>query len=345
MPKNAAPISSPLLNVSRLSTSFISSDGLARAVTDVSFALEPRKTLGIVGESGSGKSVTVLSILGLLPSPPAQVEAGEAWFKGQDLLKLNDAQLRHIRGKQISMIFQEPMTALNPVFSVGAQIAEVFRLHEGANRRQAWDRAVAMLDKVRIPAAASRARDYPHQLSGGMRQRAMIAQALACNPDLIIADEPTTALDVTVQAQILDLIQEMQEQMETSVIMITHDLGVIAETADHTAVMYAGEIVEKGPTDAILREPAHPYTQGLLRSTPQGTGRGEGNLTPIEGNVPSPMQWPEGCRFHPRCPHGREKCRQEHPALESHGPQRECACHFKDVLAESPLSQPGALSS
>ena len=261
-----------------------------------------------MGESGCGKSITSLSILRLIPTPPGRIVSGEVKFKGQDLLKLSDRQMRSIRGHQISMIFQEPMTALNPVFTVGEQIAEVFRIHRKMNRREAFNAAVEIMEKVRIPAAPQRAREYPHQLSGGMRQRIMIAMALACDPDLLIADEPTTALDVTVQAQILALMDDLQQRTGASIILITHDLGVIAEVADRVAVMYAGEIVEESDVNQIFSDPLHPYTKGLLRSIPQMTDRTQERLNVITGVVPPPTRFPQGCRFHPRCPERFEPC-------------------------------------
>jgi oligopeptide/dipeptide ABC transporter ATP-binding protein len=283
----------------------------------------------MVGESGCGKSVTALSILRLIPSPPGRIVSGEIWFKGRNLLALTEKEMRRIRGNQISMIFQEPMTSLNPVFTIGAQIAEVFRVHRKMTKREAMDRAVEMLETVRIPEPARRAREYPHQMSGGMRQRVLIAMALACNPALLIADEPTTALDVTVQAQILRLMRELQEEYGSAILSITHDLAVIAETARRVAVMYAGEIVEQAPVRELFRRSLHPYTRGLMKSVPriEAIGRGE-RLSPIAGNVPDPARHPSGCRFHPRCAFAEERCRIEAPKLEAAGEEHQVQCHF-----------------
>ncbi len=306
-----------LLAVEDLRVYFHIRSGVARAVDGVSFSIEPGKTLGLVGESGSGKSVTALSILGLVPSPPGRIKSGQIHFNGQDLLALDEKKMRQVRGNKISMIFQEPMTALNPVFTVGAQVAEAFRLHRGASRREANLEAIGMLEKVRIPDAKARVKDYPHQLSGGMRQRVMIAMALACQPDLLIADEPTTALDVTVQAQILELMQELQQDTGAAILLITHDLGVVSEITDHVAVMYAGQIVEHAPTAEIFQAPSHPYTEGLIRSVPNIDNLQQQNrLIPIEGNVPGAMFWPEGCRFRERCPYAQESCGQQMPELK-----------------------------
>jgi oligopeptide/dipeptide ABC transporter ATP-binding protein len=267
------------------------------------------QTLGLVGETGCGKSVTSLSILRLIPSPPGKIVGGQILFKGRDLLPLPEREMRKVRGEQISMIFQEPMTSLNPVFTVGSQVAEVFQIHRAMSKREAFDEAVRMLQRVRIPDAARRAREYPHQMSGGMRQRVMIAMALACNPDLLIADEPTTALDVTVQAQILNLMDELQEEFGTAILLITHDLGVVAETSDEVAVMYAGQIVEQASTTQIFEAPRHPYTQGLMRSVPRlEWAEATQPLRPIAGAVPDPAHFPVGCRFHPRCPFAADRC-------------------------------------
>ncbi|MBN1866736.1 ABC transporter ATP-binding protein [Candidatus Sumerlaeota bacterium] len=317
----------PLLEVEDLRTWFrASGDAVTRAVDGVSFAIERGRTMGLVGESGCGKSVTALSIMGLVPAP-GRVESGRIGFDGRDLPALDESEMQKIRGNRISMIFQEPMTSLNPVHTVGAQVAEVYRLHRGLGRRAAWREAVAALERVRIPSAVSRAKDYPHQMSGGMRQRVMIAMALACDPDLLIADEPTTALDVTVQAQILRLMEELQEKSGASVLLITHDLGVVSEVADEIAVMYAGNIVESGPAATILSSTAHPYTLGLIRSRPRIESAREGErLQAIPGNVPKPTAWPEGCRFHPRCPHVRESCKQRPPDLGLFGPGHATRC-------------------
>jgi len=321
----------PLLTVSDLRTYFYTSAGVARAVDGVSFTIAAGETLGIVGESGCGKSVTALSILRLI-QPPGRIEAGSSiLFEGQDLLKLDDAGIRRVRGNRIAMIFQEPMTALNPVFTVGDQIAEVARVHASASRRAAWDRAVEMLTLVGIPAPAQRAREYPHQLSGGMRQRVLIAMALIMNPALVIADEPTTALDVTIQAQILELLGDLQQRLGTSIAMITHDLGVIAEVASRVLVMYGGEVVEEARVEALFEVPHHPYTEGLLHAMPR-VGRRQERLAVIPGTVPPPTAWPSGCRFRDRCPYAWERCAREHPPLYQIGPGHTSRCH----LAEEP---------
>ncbi len=305
----------PLLEVRGLTTTFRTEDGVARAVDDVSFALHPGETLGLVGESGCGKSVTAYSLLRLVPTPPGHIEPGSSVrFRGRDLLSLSDAEMRAVRGNDIAMIFQEPMTSLNPVFTVGEQIAEAVRVHRRAGRREAWDRAVEMLELVGIPAAVKRAHDHPHQFSGGQRQRVMIAMALCCDPDLLIADEPTTALDVTIQAQILDLLAELRDRLGMAMLMITHDLGVVAQVCDRVAVMYAGRIVETAPTPTLFASPLHPYTQGLLRAIPR-IGRRVPRLATIPGQVPRATAWPQGCRFHPRCAFAWELCTQEEPAL------------------------------
>ena len=321
----------PLLTVSDLRSYFYTGAGVARAVDGVSFTIAAGETLGIVGESGCGKSVTALSILRLI-QPPGRIEAGSRIvFEGQDLLRLDDAGIRRVRGNRIAMIFQEPMTALNPVFTVGDQIAEVARVHASASRRAAWDRAVEMLTLVGIPAPAQRAREYPHQLSGGMRQRVLIAMALVMNPALVIADEPTTALDVTIQAQILELLGDLQQRLGTSIAMITHDLGVIAEVASRVVVMYGGEVVEVARVAALFEAPHHPYTEGLLHAMPR-VGRRQERLTVIPGTVPSPTAWPSGCRFRDRCPYAWERCTREHPPLYQIGPGHTSRCH----LAEEP---------
>ena len=321
----------PLLTVSDLRSYFYTGAGVARAVDGVSFTIAAGETLGIVGESGCGKSVTALSILRLI-QPPGRIEPGSRIvFEGQDLLRLDDAGIRRVRGNRIAMIFQEPMTALNPVFTVGDQIAEVARVHASASRRAAWDRAVEMLTLVGIPAPAQRAREYPHQLSGGMRQRVLIAMALVMNPALVIADEPTTALDVTIQAQILELLGDLQQRLGTSIAMITHDLGVIAEVASRVVVMYGGEVVEEARVEALFEAPHHPYTEGLLQAMPR-VGRRQERLTVIPGTVPPPTAWPSGCRFRDRCPYAWERCTREHPPLYQIGPGHTSRCH----LAEEP---------
>jgi len=304
-----------LLEVRGLQTHFASERGVVRAVDGVDLRLERGRTLGIVGESGCGKSVTALSIMGLVPQPPGRIPAGEVLFEGEDLLRLPPGRLRDLRGDQLSMIFQEPMTSLNPAFPAGDQIAEVILRHKNVNAGEAKDQAVEMLRKVRIPSPEARAREYPHQLSGGMRQRVMIAMALACNPKLLIADEPTTALDVTIQAQILELMRALREELGTAIILITHDLGVIAELADDVIVMYAGKVVERCAVPRLFAEPQHPYTIGLLGSIPRLDLEQE-RLSAIEGFVPDAAAMPEGCRFHPRCPFSVERCRKESPELK-----------------------------
>ncbi|MEW6235441.1 MAG: ABC transporter ATP-binding protein [Candidatus Omnitrophota bacterium] len=319
-----------LLDIQNLHTYLFSPEGVGKAVDSVCLQVRRGETLGLVGESGCGKSMTSLSILRLIPSPPGRIVAGQILFKGRDLLKLPERELRKIRGEQISMIFQEPMTALNPVFSVGEQIAETFRIHRRMSRREAFEAAVEMMEKARIPAARQRAREFPHQLSGGMRQRIMIAMALACDPDLLIADEPTTALDVTVQAQILALMEDLKQRTGASVLLITHDLGVIAETADRVAVMYAGRIVEEAPVEQIFTDPLHPYTRGLLRSMPRMTDGAQQRLNAIPGSVPSPAHFPEGCRFHPRCEHRFAPCGQGDCGALSLPDGRRVRCYLYD---------------
>ncbi len=314
-----------LLEVRGLRTSFAIEGGEFPAVDDVSFSVESGRTLGIVGESGCGKSVTALSIMGLVPQPPGRIVSGEVVFEGVDLLKLPQAGMRELRGNRISMIFQEPMTSLNPAFAIGDQIAEVILRHRKVTPAEAMEFAVGMLRRVRIPSPEERCRDFPHRLSGGMRQRVMIAMALACGPKLLIADEPTTALDVTIQAQILELMRTLREETGTAIILITHDLGVIAEVADEVAVMYAGKIVERAPVASLFADPQHPYTIGLLGSIPQ-LGREQERLAAIEGQVPSPLSPITGCRFHPRCPFAVEQCRRDVPPLVAVGEGHVAAC-------------------
>ncbi len=304
-----------LLEVRGLRTLFASERGEVRAVDGVDFRLERGRTLGIVGESGCGKSVTALSIMGLVPQPPGRIAAGEVRFEGEDLLQASPQRLRDLRGDQLSMIFQEPMTSLNPAFQVGDQIAEVLLHHRNLTPGEAHEKAVDMLRKVRIPSPEARAKEYPHQLSGGMRQRVMIAMALACNPKLLIADEPTTALDVTIQAQILELMRALREELGTAIILITHDLGVIAELADDVIVMYAGQVVERCAVPRLFAEPQHPYTIGLLGSIPR-LDLEQARLAAIEGFVPDAAAMPKGCRFHPRCPFSVDRCREESPELK-----------------------------
>ena len=320
-----------LLQLQNLKTYFFTFEGVAKAVDDVSFYLDKGKVLGIVGESGCGKSVMAQSIMRLIPIPPGKIVGGQILFDGLNLVELPFEDLRLIRGKRIAMIFQEPMTSLNPVYTIGDQISEMFILHEKRPRHESWERAIEMLHKVQIPAPERRVHEYPHQLSGGMRQRAMIAMALACNPEILIADEPTTALDVTIQAQILELMMKLQEDFDTAIMMITHDLGVIAEIAKRVVVMYAGKVVEEGSTQAIFEDPKHPYTRGLLKSIPKLGERaihGRRRLQEIAGIVPSLYELPAGCRFLPRCPHAMEICRQEVPELIDQGDQHSVRCYL-----------------
>jgi len=304
----------PLLEVRSLSTHFFTEEGVVRAVENVSFEIHPGEILSIVGESGCGKSVTGLSILKLIPSPPGQIVRGEILFDGRNLLRLEEKEMEKVRGNDISMIFQEPMTSLNPVFTIGNQIIEAILLHQGLDKIGARRRAIEMLDRVKIPSPETRIDAYPHQLSGGMRQRAMIAMALSCQPKLLIADEPTTALDVTIQAQVLRLLKEIQREMGMAVMLITHDLGVVAEIADRVAVMYAGRLVEVGSIEAIFGQMRHPYTKGLLDSIPQLKER-KNRLDAIPGQVPNPVNLPIGCKFHPRCYLRVEECKREEPPL------------------------------
>jgi peptide/nickel transport system ATP-binding protein/oligopeptide transport system ATP-binding protein len=321
----------PILQVENLRTWFKTDAGLAKAVDGVSFHVNPGETLGIVGESGSGKSVTSLSVMRLIPEPPGQIQPGSRiLFRGEggemeDLAAATEKRMRQIRGNDIAMIFQEPMTSLNPVFKVGEQIVESLRLHQGLNKREAREKAIDMLQLVGIPIPHQRVDEYPHQLSGGMRQRVMIAMALACNPKLLIADEPTTALDVTIQAQILELLNRLQEELGMSIILITHDLGVVAETCDRVIVMYAGQVFEEGPVDDVFHDPQNPYTEGLLRSMPK-LGEDVGRLAVIPGVVPAPTNWPVGCRFAERCPYSWEKTENEQPPLFDIGPGRKNKC-------------------
>ncbi|MGD8561285.1 MAG: ABC transporter ATP-binding protein [Desulfarculaceae bacterium] len=307
-----------ILKVEGLKTYFHTFSGVAKAVDDVSFHLLKGETLGLVGESGCGKSVTAQSIMRLIPEPPGRIQGGRIDFDGLDLLKLPPVKMRNIRGNRISMIFQEPMTSLNPVFTVGDQISEMFILHQGLSKRRAWERAIQMLELVQIPAAKNRVKEYPHQLSGGMRQRAMIAMALACDPEILIADEPTTALDVTIQAQIMDLMLRLKEEFGAAIMMITHDLGVIAEIAQRVVVMYAGKVVEQASTREVFKQAAHPYTQGLLKSIPKLGERASGGrrrLQEIAGVVPSLYGLPPGCSFFPRCPQAKGVCQEHVPPL------------------------------
>ncbi|PIR20743.1 MAG: peptide ABC transporter ATP-binding protein [Deltaproteobacteria bacterium CG11_big_fil_rev_8_21_14_0_20_47_16] len=315
-----------LLDVQNLTTEFRMRDGLVRAVNNVSFSLEPGQVLGIVGESGSGKSVTNMSLLRLIPQPPGRIVSGTAKFKGTDLLQMPMNELRKIRGKDIAMIFQDPMTSLNPFLRISTQMCEVLEVHEGLSSKLALKRAIEMMEVVGIPAAERRIHDYPHQFSGGMRQRVMIAMALLCNPSLLIADEPTTALDVTIQAQILDLLAKLRREFNMAMILITHNLGVVAGVADSIAVMYAGEVVERAPTDQLFAQPTHPYTQGLLKSVPRLDETTRSKLAPIRDQPPDLSHLPHGCPFHPRCDACIDKCRHHRPQLESCGDRHEAAC-------------------
>ncbi len=330
--------SQALLELKGLRTHFDTDDGVARAVDGVSYRLLEGETLGVVGESGCGKSVTALSVMQLVPRPPGRIVEGQILLRDKNLLELSSDEMRRIRGNEIAMIFQEPMTALNPVFTVGDQIIETVRLHRGVSKEEARDHAIEMLRKVGIPSPVARVDEYPHQMSGGMRQRVMIAMAMSCGPDLLIADEPTTALDVTIQAQILDLIRQLQEEERMGVLLITHDLGVVAETAHHVAVMYAGKVVEYASAEELFANPRHPYTIGLFRSLPDLARKGE-RLHTIPGMVPSATRFPSGCRYRTRCPVASEQCASEEPplvALDGRGTESEhtVACHHLDQAAQ-----------
>lgn len=317
--------SKPLLRVEDLQVSFKTDESQVRAVRGVSFEVFPGETVGLVGESGSGKSVTNLALMGLVPKPPGRIDGGQVFYDGKDLLKLGDREMRSIRGRRIAMIFQDPMTALNPLMTIGQQLTEMTRLHLGISRKEANRQAAEMLEMVGISGAAKRLRDYPHQFSGGMRQRVMIAMALSCEPDLLIADEPTTALDVTIQAQILDLLRDLQQRRGTSIIMITHDLGVVAEICHRVLVMYAGRVVEKSDAPSLFADPKHPYTQGLLRSLPR-FDQTSATLEAIPGQPPDLGNLPPGCSFRPRCPVAVEACQSHDPELVKFGTGRQVAC-------------------
>ncbi len=316
-----------MLRVEDLVTAFDTEAGEIHAVDGVSFDVLPGRTLGIVGESGCGKTVTALSIIQLLPHPTASIQRGRILFEGEDLASVDNDRLQKVRGNRIGMIFQEPMTALNPVHRIGRQIMEALRLHKDMNDAECLAATIEMLEKVGIPSPEIRISEYPHQLSGGMRQRVMIAMALICNPALIIADEPTTALDVTIQAQILDLLQTMQDHYEASIIMITHDLGVIAETCDDVLVMYAGRVAEQGSVEEVFNAPRHPYTRGLLASIPRLSTPRKSRLQTIEGMVPALTEMPIGCRFNNRCPHANDLCREQYPPLDGEPGGHRTACH------------------
>jgi peptide/nickel transport system ATP-binding protein len=326
----AQPAGEVILRVKDLTVEFLTANGSATVANRVNLSLRSGETVGLVGESGSGKTVSALSILGLLPAN-GHIVGGEILYRGQDLLRASPEEMRSVRGREIGMIFQEPRRSLDSCFSVGEQIAEVLRAHQSISRRDAWKRAVEMMDRVQIPDAARRARSYPHQLSGGQCQRVMLAIALACRPSVLLADEPTTALDVTVQARMLDLILELQREMDLAVLLVTHDFGVVAETCDRVAVMYAGEVVEEGSTEAIFAGPRHPYTWGLLASV-LGSGGGRERMAAIRGSIPPAHAWPEGCRFHPRCDFAVAGCRQSRQELISIGADRAARCQRVDEI-------------
>ncbi|GBD09871.1 Oligopeptide transport ATP-binding protein OppD [Candidatus Thermoflexus japonica] len=325
----------PLLDVRNLEVRFFTRDGVVHAVNGVSFQLHEGETLGIVGESGSGKSVTMLSILRLIPQPPGRITKGEVLFQGVDLLKLDEADIRRIRGSKIAMVFQDPMTSLNPVLTIGRQITEVLETHLNMSPQEARQRAIELLRMVGIPNAAERLNDYPHQFSGGMRQRVMIAMALACHPQILIADEPTTALDVTIQAQIIDLVKRLRDELGMAIIWITHDLGVVAGLAHRVAVMYAGYIVEEAPVLELYHHPRHPYTLGLLGSLPRLDRRERRRLVSIDGMPPDLLELPAGCPFAPRCPYAFDRCWEENPRLEEIAPNHRIAC-WVDVQTGRP---------
>jgi oligopeptide/dipeptide ABC transporter ATP-binding protein len=320
----------PLISVRDLRTYFYTDAGVARAVDGVSFDIEQGKTLALVGESGCGKSVSALSVLRLIPNPPGRIEGGSIVFDGTNLLDLTEPAMRGMRGNNISMIFQEPMTSLNPVFRIGGQIAAAIRVHKDVSKAEARNQAVELLKKVGIPAPEQRVDDYPHQLSGGMRQRVMIAMALACGPKLLIADEPTTALDVTIQAQILELLSQLQDETGMAILLITHNLGIVADLADDVAIMYAGKIVERGPIREVYRAPQHPYTVGLFASLPSMHHRGD-RLATIRGQVPAATRFPDGCRFYPRCPHAMDVCEPNEPPLIAQSDVHRVACWLHDA--------------
>jgi oligopeptide/dipeptide ABC transporter ATP-binding protein len=333
-----------LLEVRGLKTYFHVMDGTVPAVDGVDIQLKRGETLGLVGESGCGKSVTSLTIMRLIDIPPGEIVAGEIWFDGREILSLPMSEMRKIRGSDMSMIFQEPMTSLNPVFTVGYQIAEAVTAHRQVSKKEAWNRAVEMLEAVGIPSPERRVKQYPHELSGGMRQRVMIAMALSCDPKLVIADEPTTALDVTIQAQILELIKAMQVRTGAALLLITHDLAVVAETVQRMAVMYAGKIVETGTAEEVLLNPKHPYTQGLITSIPSNVPRGQ-RLNVIRGTVPNPFRMPAGCRFEPRCPFAFEPCKAFDPPLRATDPARKAACWLEYPPSERPATSEVAAAS
>lgn len=316
-----------LLKIKNLKTYFYTDEGVVKAVDDVSLKIDKGQTLCVVGESGCGKSITAMSILRLIPNPPGKIEDGEIIFEGKDLLKLSEEEIRNIRGNKISMIFQEPMTSLNPVYTIGSQITETIMLHQNLDKKIAVEKAVEALRIVGIPRAEEIINAYPHELSGGMRQRAMIAMAMVCNPNLLIADEPTTALDVTIQAQILDLMRKLKEETKTSIMLITHDLGVVAEMADYVSVMYSGKVVEEADVLELFKNPLHPYTIGLLESKPQ-IHIDKDKLYSIPGQVPSPFELPDGCYFYPRCERAMDKCKACRPELKEVKKGHFVSCHL-----------------
>ncbi|MDA1051066.1 MAG: ABC transporter ATP-binding protein [Planctomycetota bacterium] len=325
----------PLIEITNLQTHFFTDEGVVKAVENVSLTIPKGETLGLVGESGCGKSVTALSVIRLISSP-GRIVGGSITLHQDDgpveLTTLSEPEMRKLRGSTIAMIFQEPMTSLNPVFTVGAQIMEAIRLHQKVDKAEARNRAIEMLRKVKVPAPEQRIKEYPHQFSGGMRQRVMIAMALSCNPRLLIADEPTTALDVTIQAQILDLLHELQEETDMSILLITHDLGIIAEVASEVAVMYASKIVEQAPVAELFSNPRHPYTHGLFASKLTPEVKRGARLVSIDGMVPSPLQFPRGCKFHPRCPYQQERCQSEEPQLREFAPDHIARCHYVEEI-------------
>ncbi len=334
------PEGAHLLEVDNLKMYFHTKDGIVKAVNGVSYTLDRGETLGVVGESGSGKSVTSMTIMGLIDMPPGKIEGGDVRYRGHSLLKMTEQEMEHIRGNDIAMIFQDPMTSLNPVYTIGHQLSEGLRLHKGFSKEDALKRSIELLSLVGIPNPEQRVKEYPHEFSGGMRQRVMIAMALACDPDILIADEPTTALDVTIQAQIIELMQKMQKKNGNAIIMITHDLGVVADVADKIMVMYAGSPVEFGTADEIFYNPMHPYTWGLTRSIPDAVMTEKKPLTPIEGNPPSLVNVPKGCAFAPRCPYATDLCKQKRPELFVTETGHYSRCHYANdpefILAHAP---------
>lgn len=334
------PEGAHLLEVDNLKMYFHTKDGIVKAVNGVSYTLDRGETLGVVGESGSGKSVTSMTIMGLIDMPPGKIEGGDVRYRGHSLLKMSEQEMEHIRGNDIAMIFQDPMTSLNPVYTIGHQLSEGLRLHKGYSKEDALKRSIELLSLVGIPNPEQRVKEYPHEFSGGMRQRVMIAMALACDPDILIADEPTTALDVTIQAQIIELMQKMQKKNGNAIIMITHDLGVVADVADKIMVMYAGSPVEFGTAEEIFYNPMHPYTWGLTRSIPDAVMTEKKPLTPIEGNPPSLVNVPKGCAFAPRCPYATDLCKQKRPELFVTQTGHYSRCHYANdpefILANTP---------